>query len=164
MKFCVICLLIDLFSLCFVVCFVTLGSLSNHDGNGSKNLTQKVNSRCFKLHRSYSNSFNFSNVGELGVESTILDKSPWDSTAIFIFFCHFSVPPKTVHSFRNFLAVLPPPPYIWPPYIWKLFWNSEKILDTRVQHCLLGEGRGWTWVNWKTPQKCKSVPRLLFWL
>ena len=23
---------------------------------------------------------------------TILDKSPWDSTAIFIFFCHFSVP------------------------------------------------------------------------
>ena len=23
--------------------------------------------------------------------STILDKSPWDSTAIFIFFCHFSV-------------------------------------------------------------------------
>ena len=24
-------------------------------------------------------------------DSTILDKSPWDSTAIFIFFCHFSV-------------------------------------------------------------------------
>ena len=40
-------------------------------------------------------------------------------------------------------------------------WNSEKILDTRVQHCLWGEGRGWTCVNWKTPQKCKSVPRLL---
>ena len=40
-------------------------------------------------------------------------------------------------------------------------WNSEKILDTRVQHCLWGEGRGWTCVNWKTPQKRKSVPRLL---
>ena len=36
-----------------------------------------------------------------------------------------------------------------------------KILDTRVQHCLWGEGRGWTCVNWKTPQKRKSVPRLL---
>ena len=32
------------------------GSLSNDDGN--ENLTQKVNSRCFKLHRPYSKSFN----------------------------------------------------------------------------------------------------------
>ena len=40
-------------------------------------------------------------------------------------------------------------------------WNSEKILDTRVQRCLWGEGRGWTSMNWKTPQKHKSVPRLL---
>ena len=24
--------------------------------------------------------------------TTSLDKSPWDNTAIFIFFCHFSVP------------------------------------------------------------------------
>ena len=31
-------------------------------------------------------------------------------------------------------------------------WNSKKILDTRVQHCLWGEGRGWTCVNWKTPR------------
>ena len=38
---------------------------------------------------------------------------------------------------------------------------SKTILDIRVQHCLRGEGRGWTCVNWKTPQKCKSVPRLL---
>ena len=37
----------------------------------------------------------------------------------------------------------------------------RKILDTRVQHCLWGEGRGWTYVNWKTPQKRKIVPRLL---
>ena len=31
-------------------------------------------------------------------------------------------------------------------------WNSKKILDTRVQLCLWGEGRGWTCVNWKTPR------------
>ena len=30
--------------------------------NGIENVTQKVNSRCFKLHRSYCNSFIFSNV------------------------------------------------------------------------------------------------------
>ena len=33
---------------------------------------------------------------------TILDKRPWDSTAIFIFFCHFSVPLKTVQPFGKF--------------------------------------------------------------
>ena len=38
-------------------------SLSNENGNGIENVTQKVNSRCFKLHRSYCNSFNSSNVG-----------------------------------------------------------------------------------------------------
>ena len=45
-----------------------------------------------------------------------------------------------------------------PPYT-KL--KLGKILDTRVQHCLWGEGRGWTCVNWNTPQKRRSVPRLL---
>ena len=38
-------------------------SLSNEDGNGIENVTQKVNSRRFKLHRSYCNSSNSSNVG-----------------------------------------------------------------------------------------------------
>ena len=41
--------------------------LSNGNGNGNgsgrENVTQKVNSRCLKLHRSYPNSFNFSNNG-----------------------------------------------------------------------------------------------------
>ena len=32
------------------------GTLNNDDGYGSENVTQKKNSRCFKLHRSYSNS------------------------------------------------------------------------------------------------------------
>ena len=27
-----------------------IGSLSNNDGKGGENVTQKVNSRCFKLH------------------------------------------------------------------------------------------------------------------
>ena len=74
-----------------------------------------------------------------------MDKSPWDSIAIFISFCD---------PFRNYLTVLPPPPYT------KL--KLGKILDTRVQHCLWGEGRGWTCVNWKMSQKCKSVPRRLY--
>ena len=73
-------------------------------------------------------------------------------------YSHFSVisrfPLKTVHSFQNLLAVLP------PTTLYKVE-TRKKILDTRDQHCLWGEGRGWTCVNWKTPQKCKSVPRLL---
>ena len=55
--------------------------------------------------------------------------------------------------FEIFLQFSLPPPYT------KL--KLGKILDTRVQHCLRGEGRGWTYVNWKTLQKRKSVPRLL---
>ena len=35
---------------------MVLGSLSNDNGNGRENVTQKVNSRCFKLHCSYPNS------------------------------------------------------------------------------------------------------------
>ena len=31
--------------------------------------------------------------------TTILDKSPWDSTAIFIFFCYFSVPSAAFSKF-----------------------------------------------------------------
>ena len=37
---------------------VIIESLSNEDGNGIENVTQKVNSHRFKLHRSYCNSFN----------------------------------------------------------------------------------------------------------
>ena len=86
--------------------------------------------------------------------STILDKSPWDSTAIFIFFCHLSVPSWNSASFSKFSCSSPSPHPIQS-------WSSEKILHTRVQHCLWGEGRDWTCVNWKTPKKHKSVPRLL---
>ena len=34
----------------------------------------------------------FSSCDDGTLLTTSLDKSPWDSTAIFIFFCHFSVP------------------------------------------------------------------------
>ena len=72
-------------------------------------------------------------------------------------YSYFSVisrfPLKTMHPLRNFLAVLPPRPYTK----FKLGKNS----GSRVQHCLWGERRGWTCVNWKTTQKRKSVPRLL---
>ena len=71
-------------------------------------------------------------------------------------YSYFSVisrfPVKTVHTFQNCSSPSPHPIQSW---------NSEKILDTRVQHCLWGVGRGWTCVNWKTPQKRESVPRLL---
>ena len=55
--------------------------------------------------------------------------------------------------FEIFLQFSLPPPYT------KL--KLGKLLETRVQQCLWGEGRGWTCVNWKTPQKLKRVPRLL---
>ena len=31
--------------------------------------------------------------------TTIMDKSPWGSNAIFIFYCHSGFPHKTVHPF-----------------------------------------------------------------
>ena len=42
-----------------------LGSFSNNEGDGYENFTLKVNSRCFKLYRAYSISFNSSNVGNV---------------------------------------------------------------------------------------------------
>ena len=61
---------------------------------------------------------------------------------------------KRVHTFRNFLVVLPPPPYT-------KFKLGKKTLETSVQRCLWDEGRGRVCVNWKTPQKCRSIPRRL---
>ena len=67
------------------------------------------------------------------------------------FFCHseYLIRQCCQHPFGNFLAIFP------PPTLYKV-----KILDTRVQHCLWGEGRAWACVNWKTPRNA-SVPRLL---
>ena len=72
-------------------------------------------------------------------------------------YAYFSVfsrfPLKTEHHFRNFLALLPPPPYTKL----KLEKNSGYTRPT----LFVGKGRRWTCVNWKTPQKSKSVPRRL---
>ena len=53
---------------------------------------------------------------------TIKDKSPWESNATFIFFCHSRFLNKTVHPFQNFLAI----PHqkqmelqVWRNYKWK---------------------------------------------
>ena len=59
-----------------------------------------------------------------------------------------------MHPFRNFRVVLPSSPYT------KLQ-LEKKNLETCVQRCLWGEGRGRVCVNWKTSQKFKSIPRLL---
>ena len=48
---------------------------------------------------------------EIEDQPTIMDKSPWDSNATFIFFVISGFPHKTVHPFRNFFAVLPPSPH-----------------------------------------------------
>ena len=87
-----------------------------------------------------------------GDKPTILDESPWTilQYSNFSVISRFHV--KTVHTFQNCSSPFPHPIQSW---------NSEKILDTRVQHCLCGVGRSWTCVNWKTPQKRESVPRLL---
>ena len=88
---------------------------------------------------------------------TILDKSLWDcsSTAIFIFFCQFlGSLLKQCILFKNFAQ------YSLPHTLYKVE-TQKKNLDTPVQYCLWGEWRGWTCVNWKTPQNNKSVPGLL---
>ena len=37
----------------------------------------------------------------------------------------------------------------------------RKIVDTRVQHCLWGEGRGWTCMNWKTTPETQKCPKTI---
>ena len=78
---------------------------------------------------------------------------------------YFSVislfPPKTMHPFRNFLAGLPPrPPHLPPPPPYtksKLGKNSGYTRPT----LFLGWGEGLALCALETPQKRKSVPRLL---
>ena len=88
--------------------------------------------------------------------TTIMDKSPCDSNAIFI----FSVISRSLIKQCILLGIFLQ--FFLPPPLPQTKLNSEEILDTRVQYFLWGEGRGWTCVNWKTPHQCKSVPRLTF--
>ena len=43
---------------------ITIGTLRCEDGDGRKNVAEKVNSRSFNLHRDYSKSLTLSNVGD----------------------------------------------------------------------------------------------------
>ena len=60
-----------------------------------------------------------------------------------------------MHPFRNFLVDLPPPT-LYEVETRKKCWKHASNIVCGVR----GEG-GLTCVNWKTSQKCKSVPRLL---
>ena len=85
-----------------------------------------------------------------------MNKISWDSNAIFIIFCNFWVPRITVHSFRTFLTV--PPPTLYKVKTRKKFWiNAANVVrGVKGSGKVLGIGG-----DWKTPHKCKSVPRLL---
>ena len=87
-----------------------------------------------------------------------MDKSPWDSTAILIFFCHSGFPHKTMRRilFEIFLQFSLPPA---PPTLYRVETRKKNSGYTRPT-LFWGEGRFWTGVNRKTPQKRKSVPRL----
>ena len=66
---------------------------------------------------------------------TILDKSPWDSTAIFIFFCYFSVPSLNSSAFSKFSCSSPSPHPIQS-------WNSEKNSGYTRPTLFVGWGEG----------------------
>ena len=76
-----------------------------------------------------------------------MGKSPWDGNAIFLFFSHFSVPSQNSASFSKFSCCSPYPHPIQT-------WNSEKILDTRVQHCGVRGGAVPVWIG-KRPRNAK---------
>ena len=81
-------------------------------------------------------------------------KSLGQYSNIHIFLSFLGSLSKTVHHFRNVFAVLPPPPYTKL----KLAKNSGYTRPT----LFVGWGQGlWICMNWKTPSKRKSVPRLL---
>ena len=58
---------------------VIVGSLSNNDGNGYKNITSKVNSLCCKLYFTFSISFNSANNGAFFWSWILKDYNYWSS-------------------------------------------------------------------------------------
>ena len=58
----------------------------------------------------------------------IIDKSPWDSTAEFIFFCHISAPLKQCILFEIFLHFSLPPPYTKLKLGKEFFIHASKIV------------------------------------
>ena len=84
-----------------------------------------------------------------------LDKSPWDSHCNIHMFLSFLVSLlKRCILFENFSQFSLPSPYT-KSKLEKKFWIY-------ASNIVCGEGGGGrTCVDWKTPQKSKSVPRLL---
>ena len=83
-----------------------------------------------------------------------LDKSPWDSHCNIHMFLSFLVSLlKRCILFENFSQFSLPSPYT-KSKLEKKFWIY-------ASNIVCGEGGGRTCVDWKTPQKSKSVPRLL---
>ena len=90
---------------------------------------------------------------------TILDKSPWDSTAIFIFFCYFSVLflLKQCSVFEILLQFSLPPPYT-KLKLGKKFWiHASNIV------CGVREGVGPVWIG-KCPRNAKVSQDFCPWL
>ena len=82
-----------------------LGSLSNNDRDGRENVTCKVISRCLKLHRSYFNSFNLSNVDCFsGVDSKRLFQNPGKENEVLVM-CSRSPQNVKLGSLRRSCAV-----------------------------------------------------------
>ena len=83
-------------------------------------------------------------------EPTIMDKSPWDSNAIFIFFCHSGSLIKQCILFEIFLQFSLPHPI------------QRKNSGYTRPTLFVGWGEGTLGLcELENAQKCKSVPKLL---
>ena len=66
----------------------------------NQNITKKVDSHCFKLHRSYLISFNLSNVGEIFLVESERIASKFRKTEIFNVLLSYSI--KRASEIRKF--------------------------------------------------------------
>ena len=86
---------------------------------------------------------------------TIMDKSPWDTNAIFIFSVISGLPYKTERCFWNFLAVLP------PSTLYKVETGKNSGYPVYASNFVCGVrgGVGPAWIG--KHHRNASVPRLL---
>ena len=87
--------------------------------------------------------------GVASFSTSIMDKSPRDSTALFIFFSHFSVPLQNSAPFSKFSCSSPSPHPIQS-------WNSEKKCRIHSSNIVCGVrgGVGPVWIG-KRPRNAK---------